>query len=51
VNLPGQATALDRWNRPRIAVVLADFQNDFCQPLDPGHDPCKPQRIVAQFAK
>jgi nicotinamidase-related amidase len=41
MNPPDQGTALDRLEPRRIAVVLVDFQNDFCRPSDPGHDPAQ----------
>src|SRR5262245_48687331 len=36
-----QAAALDGLEPGQIALVLVDFQNDFCRPAEPGHDPAQ----------
>jgi nicotinamidase-related amidase len=41
VNPNEQATVLDGLEPAQIAVVLVDFQNDFCRSPEPGHDPAQ----------
>lgn len=38
---PDQVNQLSRLDPHRVAVVLVDFQNDFCRPLRPDEDPAQ----------
>lgn len=38
---PDQVDQLRELEPGRVAVLLVDFQNDFCRPSAPGHDPAQ----------
>jgi hypothetical protein len=39
VDQPDQIDHLSKLEPQRVAVVLVDFQNDFCRPARPDEDP------------
>lgn len=51
MNQNEQAAALDGLEPGQIAVVLVDFQNDFCQPAEPGHDPALTEANAAAASR